>query len=94
MTRLHRFQLLPLVVLTIGAIATIIMWRTLDADINQKLRLLFDHNVSEITTHLDERLHDHEQILIDAAGLFNANNHVTRDQWKRSHWFFILFCSI
>ena len=83
MTRLHRFQLLPLVVLTIGAIATIIMWRTLDADINQKLRLLFDHNVSEITTHLDERLHDHEQILIDAAGLFNANNHVTRDQWKR-----------
>ncbi len=74
---------LPLLVLIIGVTATLIMWRTLDNGIDQKSRLLFDQRVYDITTRLDERLRDQEQLLKDSAGLFNANGDVTRDQWQR-----------
>jgi two-component system, cell cycle sensor histidine kinase and response regulator CckA len=80
---LSSLRLLPLLVLTIGMTTTLFMWRALDNGITQKARQLFDQRVTEITSHLDERLHDHEQLIKDSVGLFNANGEVTRDQWRR-----------
>ncbi len=73
----------PATVLVICLITTVGMWRMLDNGIRQKAGNIFDGKVTVITDAIDQRLHEHEQLLKGGVGLFNAAGDVTRDQWRR-----------
>ncbi len=74
---------IPAVVLIISLLTTVGMWRMLDDGIHQKAGSLFDAKVADITSSLDQRLHEHEQVLKGGIGLFNATGDVSRDVWRR-----------
>ncbi len=78
-----RGKSVPAVVLLISLITTVGMWRMLDDGIHQKAVHLFNAKVDEITTTLDQRLHEHEQVLKGGTGLFNATGDASRDVWRR-----------
>ena len=73
----------PAAVLIISLTTTVGMWRMLDNGLRQKAENVFDGKVTEITDSLDQRLHEHEQVLKGGVGLFNATEKVSRDVWRR-----------
>jgi two-component system, cell cycle sensor histidine kinase and response regulator CckA len=74
---------LPAAVLVISLTATVGMWRMLDTGLRQKGENIFAGKVSDIAYNLDQRLHEHEQLLKGGVGLFNAAGEVSRDVWRR-----------
>ncbi|MBF0677065.1 CHASE domain-containing protein [Pseudomonas sp.] len=45
-------------------------------------RQQFDLLVGQVSTAIEQRLMDHEQILLGGAGLFDASGEVSREQWR------------
>jgi len=63
--------------LIVTIIATFYMKMVVDADAKKD----FDFACSQIQLRINERMSAHEQILINAATLFDASDEVTREQW-------------
>lgn len=76
-------KFVPLSVLIISLMTTVGMWRMLHDGLRQRAAQLFNEKAATITTAIDMRLHEHEQVLKGGVGLFNTSSDVTRDEWRR-----------
>jgi PAS domain S-box-containing protein len=76
-------QLLPALVLAVALLGALVAWRLLDTSFRDRAQGIFDSTADEISHRLVQRLHDHEQVLLGAAGLFDARGEVTREEFRR-----------
>jgi PAS domain S-box-containing protein len=74
---------IPLLVLAISLASTFFLWRTVDRGRIERAEQLFQRQAEEISSRLVKRLHDHEQVLLGANGLFHVKGDaVTRSDWR------------
>ncbi len=73
---------LPIAILCITVILTLFLWKMFDNSLRAQSRVVFSEKASEITNRITKRMHDHEQVLRGAAGLFAVNEFVTRTDWR------------
>ncbi len=82
----NRFQRLsnslPMAILCITVILTLFLWNMYDNSLRAQSRVIFSEQASEITNRMIKRMHDHEQVLRGAAGLFAVNEAVSRADWR------------
>ncbi|MGK5093413.1 CHASE domain-containing protein [Deltaproteobacteria bacterium TL4] len=70
------------IVLFFGLIATGLAW-SISSDLAEKSAAQsFGRRLEEITTAIQDRMILYENVLWGGAGLFNASDQVTREQWK------------
>ncbi|WP_129126569.1 CHASE domain-containing protein [Geomonas oryzae] len=74
---------LPYLVMTLSLLMTWFFWRQYDHSLNVRSQTVFSDRTQEITERFFTKLVDDEQILRGAAGLYNASDDVTRDEWRR-----------
>lgn len=68
--------LLASIGLTLGA------WHFSKTQVEERNKLLFDKEVNQTLSLITERLQKYENILWSGAGLFNASEEVTLDEWR------------
>ncbi len=73
---------LPLAILVSSLILTVTLWMMYDHSLNNRAERIFADKAAVISTRIVERLHDHEQILRGAAGLFSVNEATSRVDWR------------
>ena len=80
-----RFQqasnLLPLGILITSLILTGSLWLMFDNSLKARSQALYDDKTGDISRRIVRRMHDHEQILRGAAGLFSVSTDVSRSDW-------------
>ncbi|MBJ6799908.1 CHASE domain-containing protein [Geomonas propionica] len=76
-------NLLPYLVLTLSLFMTLFFWRQYDRSLTSRFQTAFHDKSVEIVDRFLNRMIDDEQALRGAAGLFNASESVTRDEWHR-----------
>lgn len=76
-------HVLPYLVMVLSFLLTFFFWRQYDHSLNIRSQVVFNDRVDEIKSKFFTRMTDDEQILRGAAGLFNASEDVTRDEWRR-----------
>ena len=59
-----------------------VVWQSLRANEDRAAEQQFEMLSDKVTEAIRKRLRDHEQILLGGAGLFDAVEHVSRDQWR------------
>jgi PAS domain S-box-containing protein len=59
----------------------LLVWYSTQASKQQNAQTQFKLHVREITQAIQNRLRDHEQILLGGAGLFDASHSVERNEW-------------
>ena len=74
---------LPYVVLALSLTITLFFWNLYDAGLKQQAFILYQDKTAEIVSGVIRRMQDNEEVLRGGAGLFNASNAVTRDEWRR-----------
>ena len=65
-----------------GLIPALLVWYSLHVQDEHNGRVQFDLQVGEIVGAIDKRLHQHQQILLGGAGLFDASETITRSEWR------------
>ncbi len=73
----------PYIVLALSLAMTLFFWRLYDVSLKTAAFQIYTDKTEEITSSIVRRMHDNEQILRGGAGLFNAGNLVSRDEWRR-----------
>jgi signal transduction histidine kinase/CHASE1-domain containing sensor protein len=68
--------------LVIGLLVTGVATRLTQSTLEAEVRQQFEFDCQLLKTRIDERLHDHEQILRSAAAFFADGDGVTRDEWQ------------
>ena len=80
-----RFQwltnLLPLGILLTSLLLTVSLWLMFDNSLKARSQALYDDKTNDISRRIVRRMHDHEQILRGAAGLFSVSADVSRSDW-------------
>ncbi|WP_085813348.1 CHASE domain-containing protein [Geoanaerobacter pelophilus] len=76
-------HVLPYLVMALSFLMTFFFWRQYDHSLNVRSQVVFKDRADEIMAMFFTRMTDDEQILRGAAGLFNASENVTRDEWRR-----------
>ncbi|UPU34760.1 CHASE domain-containing protein [Geomonas paludis] len=76
-------NLLPYLVLTLSLLMTLFFWRQYDRSLTSRFQTAFQDKSVEIVDRFMNRMIDDEQVLRGAAGLFNASESVTRNEWHR-----------
>lgn len=76
-------HILPYLVMALSFLMTFFFWRQYDHSLNIRSQVVFNDRADEIRSKFFTRMTDDEQILRGAAGLFNASDNVTRDEWRR-----------
>ncbi|TRZ58259.1 MAG: response regulator [Rhodocyclaceae bacterium] len=61
---------------------TLVAWHSLYTQANNSARQEFELHVRDVTDSIEERLRQHEQILLGGAGLFDASESVNRLEWR------------
>ncbi len=74
---------LPYLVLGLSLTMTGLFWWLYDAGLQARALARYEDRVQEIAERIFSRLHDDEQLLRGAVGLFNASLDVSRDEWRR-----------
>jgi PAS domain S-box-containing protein len=69
--------------MALSFLMTFFFWRQYDHSLNVRSQVVFKDRADEIMAKFFTRMTDDEQILRGAAGLFNASENVTRDEWRR-----------
>ncbi|GAW67057.1 nucleotide cyclase [Geoanaerobacter pelophilus] len=69
--------------MALSFLMTFFFWRQYDHSLNVRSQVVFKDRADEIMAMFFTRMTDDEQILRGAAGLFNASENVTRDEWRR-----------
>ncbi len=77
----RRLQILPWAILLLGLVLTYDLQEAARESERRALQGEFDFRVDEIVGNIDTRLHDYEQVLAGAAGLFAASPAVSRGQF-------------
>ena len=62
---------------------TVLIWLHVRSTIEDNARTRFDELAVVERDRLLDRMRDYEQVLLGAAGLFNASTDVGRDEWRR-----------
>jgi len=73
---------LPIAILMITLAITIFLWKMYDDSLRTRSEMIFSDRTDEITNRITMRMHDHEQVLRGAAGLFAVNEGATRTDWR------------
>jgi PAS domain S-box-containing protein len=60
----------------------LVVWQNLHMSENRAAEQQFEMLSEKVTEAIRKRLRDHEQILLGGAGLFDAVEHVSREQWR------------
>ncbi len=74
---------LPFVTLVTLLILTLFLWNVYDNSLNNRAQTIFADKSVNTANRLVERLHDHEQVLRGAAGLFSVNEDTSRTDWRQ-----------
>ncbi len=74
---------MPLVVLFCGLLSTLGAWYALSAIQERAAEREFQQLGNEALEAIEKRMNNHRQILLGGAGLFDASNDVSRDEWQR-----------
>jgi PAS domain S-box-containing protein len=74
---------LPFVVLALSLAMTLFFWNLYDQGLKERAFAFYTDQTEAIVSHVIRRMQDDEQILRGGAGLFNAANTVSRDEWHR-----------
>ena len=75
-------RLLPLLVLSAGLIVAYASWRNAYEDARRHRELEFEVRAAETLDAIQDRLSRYEEILLGAAGIFNASETVERDEFR------------
>lgn len=78
-----RPRLLPLLVLLCSCMATLFAWYNLRQNQQAAAELHFQKLSEEVQDAIEKRIGYHRQILLGAAGLFEASAMVSREEWRR-----------
>ncbi len=80
---LARASGLPALVLCASLATSLFLWRLLDENYQSKAAETFNDITTVVSRQIENRLHDHEQVLLGGVGLFNGSGQVTRNEWRR-----------
>ena len=78
----HLSSSLPIVILLTTLALTLFLWKMYDNSLYERSKTIFSDRADEITSRITKRMHDHEQVLRGAAGLFAVNQAATRTDWR------------
>ena len=78
----QRPRMMPLVVLLCGLLATAWAWYGLRASQQAAAELHFQQLTGEVVEAVEKRMSNHRQILLGGAGLFEASESVSREDWR------------
>lgn len=78
----QRPRMMPLVVLLCSLLATAGAWYGLHASQQAAAELHFQQLADEVVEAVVKRMSDHRQILLGGAGLFEASDSVSREDWR------------
>ena len=73
----------PFLTLALLLLSSLFLWRMYDQSLNNRAQVIYSDKTAAITNRIIERMHDHEQVLRGAAGLFKVNEGTTRSDWRR-----------
>ena len=73
----------PLATLVTTLVLTLFFWHQFDESLRARSAAVYSEKTGEISNQILKRLHDHEQVLRGAAGLFSVKDTVTRTDWRR-----------
>ncbi len=76
------FRMLPWIVLVVCLAFTHDAWREAQRDAERARWSYFDGVLRDTTAALEHRLDSYRDALLGGAGLFNASDEVTRDEWR------------
>ncbi len=76
-------RFMPLLVLLCGVLGTLGAWFALSTAQKQAANQEFQQLGNEVLEAIRKRMSNHRQILLGAAGLFEASADVSRDDWRR-----------
>ena len=76
-------RLLPLLILLCSLAATVGAWNNLRQSQQAAAELNFQLLSNEVLEAIELRMGNHRQILLGAAGLFDASDAVSREEWQR-----------
>jgi two-component system sensor histidine kinase/response regulator len=74
---------LPLLVLALSLGATWQAWRHIAGPEASRAREAYQKKTAEFVSNVVEHLHNHEQLLLGAVGLFTAKGDVTAEDWRQ-----------
>ncbi len=81
--RLSQFpRMMPLMVLFCGLLATAGAWYALRANQQASAELYFQQLAGEVVEVVEKRMNNHRQILLGGAGLLEASESVSREDWR------------
>lgn len=78
----QRPRMMPLVVLLCGLLATAGAWYGLHTSQKAAAELHFQQLTGEVVEAIEKRMQNHRQILLGGAGLFEASELVSREDWR------------
>lgn len=76
-------RMLPLLVLLCSLTATLAAWHGLRQTQQRAAEQHFQQLSHEVLEAIEKRMENHRQILLGGAGLFDASQEVSRDEWRR-----------
>jgi len=74
---------MPVTVLLISFGASLLLWWLLVQSYHKTAADIFSETTATVAKQIEKRMHDHEQVLLGGAGLFNASDEVSRSEWRR-----------
>ena len=74
---------LPIGILIISLLPTLFLWNMYSNSLHARAEAVFKDKTEDIAVRITRRMHDHEQVLRGAAGLFAVNENTTRTDWRR-----------
>lgn len=81
-TLFSRRGVLAWLVLVAGLVPATLVWTGLQEERRRSAAAQFDLHAGEVVDAIEQRLRNHEQILLGGAGLFDATDEVTRHDWR------------
>ena len=70
------------IVLAVGLIITVVATLSMESVLDRVAKLDFDVQCNEIRSIIKNRIDDHARILMSGAGFFDADEGVTREEWR------------
>ena len=81
-TLFSRRGIMAWIVLVTGLLLVMLVWTGLRDERARSAEAQFELHTREVADAIEQRLHNHEQILLGGAGLFDASGEVSRIQWR------------
>ena len=69
------------IILVLGIILSAVAGWSLNHEIKDNNRLLFDTASKEIAIKINARMHSYREVLYSGVGFFNASSNVSKEEW-------------